>query len=232
MDITNTIDMKRTILHLLHGMASFVLATVLLTSCDNTDWDDYIGKPYDATLTIQPEYELRSLGEYPGWYRPCICGTDENGNICTYSAKAIEGFDFEEGYIYTIHIHAQPNRKEAVWGDAPPYNYSMLKLYDKIYVGIDETGAHEETLQLTDSLVDIGHDFPFDGYLAINTKTGTSIKLCRGEVIGFESSYDRTRRHRYTMRVKVYPQQQPTTPLTQNRDKYRLVELLETTELP
>lgn len=212
-------------------MVCMLLGLPLLTACDNNDWDEYVGKPYNTKLTILPEYGIKSDNLWGIWFSPCFYAIDEQGDTLSFHKNQINGFTFEEGNTYTVQIHAQPSPKEAVWADAPPYTYSLVKLYGQQHVGIDESTAHEEVWQMTDSLVDVGHGKRERGYNTTNAQTGEAFELLRGEVIGFEP-VDDDKRHTYTVRVRIYPQQKPTNPINHHLYKIRLVELLDTTELP
>lgn len=210
-------DMKRLLV-----LCGVMLCAFSFVACDNDD-DEYIGEPYDATLTIQPECGIEGIAASSYFVQPCIYATNDKGDtVNVFSLREINGFDYEEGNKYVVRIHATPNKKEAVWGDAPAYQYSLTKVISKTFVGINTTGVHRETYRLHWQETN-GSDFPhFD---ATNVKTGESTIFAYGEIIGFNPAINdpNSTPTDTTVTVDVYPRSEPTNRISNHKALYRIV---------
>lgn len=201
-----------------------IACSFLTVSCDNDD-DEYIGKPYDATLTIQPECGIDGIPVTSYCFQPCIYATnDHNDTVNVFSLKEINGFDYEEGNKYVVRIHATPNKKEAVWGDAPAYFYHLTQVISKTYVGINTTGVHRETYHLHWQEANESNYVPhFD---ATNVKTGESTTFAYGEIIGFTPAFafnPSAAPLDTTVTVDVYPRSKATNGFNNHKALYRIV---------
>ena len=202
-----------------------LVACCFLTASCNNDDDEYIGKPYDDILTIQPECGIESIPASSYFVHPCIYATNDRGDtVNVFSLKEINGFDYEEGNKYVIRIHATPNKKEAVWGDAPAYYFNLTQVISKIFVGINSTGVHGETYRLHWQEASESNDFPhFD---ATNVNTGESTTFIYGEIIGFTPNFGLDSTIAYsdtTVTVDVYPKSKTTNPYNNHKAIYRIV---------
>lgn len=139
-----------------------------------------------------------------------------------FSLREINGFDYEEGNKYLVRIHATPNKKEAVWGDAPAYQYSLTQVISKTFVGINTTGVHRETYRLRWQETS-GSDIPH--YDATNVKTGESAIFAYGEIIGFKPAINdpNSTPADTTVTVDVYPRSEPTNSISNHKALYRIV---------
>lgn len=204
--------------------STMLIACCFLTaSCDN-DNDEYIGKPYDTTLTIQPECGIDGIPATSYYFHPCIYATNDQGDtVNVFSLHEINGFDYEEGNKYVVRIHATPNKKEAVWGDAPTYYYNLTQIISKTYVGINTMGVHRETYRLHWQESSESKDFPhFD---ATNVKTGEKTIFVYGEIIGFKPTVNvsTSAPEDTTVTVDVYPRSEPTNSVSNHKALYRIV---------
>ena len=198
--------------------AAMMLAMGMLASCDK---DDAKGDYTEVwTVNIEPEFVLS--GDFWGGFTPvypAMKAIDDEGNhIGTFTMGQIKGFDFEEGYRYKLEIQAKDIVKAALeedgvyFVDAPRYEFSLLKVLSKEYVGIRQEGRRD--LEMDVQFVRVRSTNEIDSWeyrLLLGTVVGTdeTILMHSFEIAGldeywiFQEFLDNGTVNDYRVRMKV-----------------------------
>ena len=194
-----------------------LLAMGMLAGCNKDDAGNYTEV---WTVNIEPEFVLNgnSWGGYTPVY-PAMKALDDEGNrIGTFMMDEIKGFDFEEGYRYKLQIEAKDVVKAALeedgvyFVDAPRYQFSLLKVLNKEYVGIRQEGRRD--LEMDVQLVRVRSTNEIDSWeygLLLGKVVGTdeTILMHTFEIAGldeywiFQEFLDDGKVNDYQVRMKV-----------------------------
>ena len=171
--------------------AILMLAALTACSADDAVYDGdghgtvRTGKYTEVwTVMIEPEYVLG--GDFWGGYTsiyPVMEATDGAGNrTATFMMDQINGFEFEEGYRYRLQIEAEdvlaPLVEQGIYlADASRYNFTLLEVLSKEYVGIREEGRRDLEMDVQMVHVRSTNDFYSWQY-----------SLLRGTVVGSEET--------------------------------------------
>ena len=199
-----------------------LLAAGLLASCGKDE--DYAE---EWTVNIEPEFVLG--GDFWGGYTPVIPlmeATDDEGNcVGAFMMGQIKGFDFEEGYRYKLQIEARdvltPLMEEGIYlADASRYEFTLLKVLSKEYVGIRQEGRRD--LEMDVQMVRVRSTNEYDSWeygLLLGTVVGTdeTIPMAMFEIFGLEEPWifqeyldDGTvNDYRVRMKVSITPSDSP-----------------------
>lgn len=215
-------------------LAMLMLAAVTACSSD----DDAVGKYTETwTVNIEPEFVLN--GNFWGGYTsiwPVMEATDNAGNrTATYMMDEIKGFEFEEGYRYKLQIEAQdvlaPLEEQGIyWADASRYEFRLLKVLSKEYVGIREEGRRDVEMDVEWSRVrskDEADSWQYALLVGTVVGTGETIYMAPFEIAGLndskgasefvESDCDPIVKYRVRMKVSITPSDRPVYGSIQRR---------------
>ncbi|MDE0041669.1 MAG: DUF4377 domain-containing protein [Candidatus Poribacteria bacterium] len=97
------------------------------------------GEDHTEVLTIGP-YTKRCQGFIE---QDCFMEYNEEARQWHFFYDAIEGFDFEPGYIYTLEVRLE--EREPGLQDVGRYSYHLVKIVDKVKAPDDFDYAENET---------------------------------------------------------------------------------------
>lgn len=102
-----------------------LLLSSLIIGCDRDDAE------HTEILTIGP-YRTECVGAHP---QECYLEYNEEAEAWHFFYEAIQGFDYEEGYIYTLKVSLH-ERPEGIQ-DAGRYAYRLIEIISKEPAPID-----------------------------------------------------------------------------------------------
>ena len=135
--------MKQKFLILL--MMAFGLVACVLDDESETKW-----KPKTETWTviIEPEYVMgySSWGAYSSIGVQMDAFNEKGERIGRFYSGEIKGFTFEEGYRYKLRIEATTTDPGIM--DGPAYDFQLIEVISKEYIGISKEGRREVTMDV------------------------------------------------------------------------------------
>ncbi|MGP1435139.1 MAG: DUF4377 domain-containing protein [Phocaeicola sp.] len=220
--------------HISLTMLSLLLISFLSTSCNKDEEIEAYGNTHKVkntqtlTLSIEPEYYLSGVVLNNNYLIPIYKGHNINGKIddvYSFTKNEISGFDYEEGYNYTIKVK-QYNIIDAPM-DASSAIYRLKKVISKDYVGINKKDEQIITLEIPDKPISIQVPRYRKGDLinvfpALVKETGEIINLIQGEIIGLTQKPYTT----YIVKVSKIPTKDSVNPFNLNPYRFRLIEVL------
>ena len=220
--------------HFSLAMLSLLLVFSLSTSCNKEEDIEVYGKTYKVkstqtlTLNIEPEYYLSGVVLSNNYLIPVYKGYNTNGekdDALFFTKNNISGFEYEEGYNYTIRVK-QYNIIDPPM-DASSAIYELKKIISKDYIGINKKGEQIITLEIP--ATPIGIQLPqyregslINVYPALIEETGETINLMQGEIIGLTQIPQTT----YKVKVSRIPTKNSVSPFNLNPYRFRLIEIL------
>ena len=217
----------------------FIILSLLLilfssTSCNKDEEIEAYGNTFKVkntqtlTLSIEPEYYLSGVILNNDYLIPIYKGHNINGKIgdvYSFTKDEISGFEYEEGYNYTIKVK-QYNIIDPPM-DASSAIYKLKKVISKDYVGINKKDEQIITLEIPDKPISIQAPRYRKGdlinvYPALVKETGETINLMQGEIIGLtQKPYTA-----YIVKVSKIPTKDSVSPFSLNPYRFRLIEIL------
>ena len=131
--------------------ALLMVGAGLLSACslDDSDLEADEWKPKTETweMIVKPEYVMgHSSWGVGGVCFPQIEAFNEKDEQLRFLTDEIEGFTFEEGYLYFLLVDATTTDPRIM--DGPGYTYKLNKVLHKVYVGISQEGRREVTMDV------------------------------------------------------------------------------------
>ena len=114
---------RKRILKLIGAAMLLAVVTVCLTACSK----DEEGAEY-WTVTLEEHYAPYQ-NDIEGW--KSVFGMRDNGEGVLFSEGEIEGFSYEEGYVYKLLIKATPTLQQIGTCNPPPYTFELVKVISK-----------------------------------------------------------------------------------------------------
>ena len=115
--------------------------------------DDEAGTKWEPktetwTVTIEPEYVMGHSwwGAYSGIGVQMVGANEEGKRVGAFYLGEIKGFTFEEGYRYKLRIEATTTDPRIA--DASAYDFKLIEVLSKEYVGIRTEGRREVTMDV------------------------------------------------------------------------------------
>ena len=140
------IEMKQKFLAII-----LMLGAGLFTACT---FDDFESEPSTWepqtetwTVNIEPEYVMGY--SFWGAYTSCCAQMEafnEKAEQMKFFTNEIDGFTFEEGYRYYLKVDATTTNPMMI--DGPCYTFKLNKVLQKEYVGINQEGRREVTMDV------------------------------------------------------------------------------------
>ena len=121
---------RKRILKLLGATMLLAVVTVCLTACSK----DEEGTEY-WTVTLEDHYASYQ-NDIVGW--KSVFGMRDNGEGMLFSEGEIEGFSYEEGYVYQLLIKATPTLQQIGTCNPPPYTFELVKVISKERMKFDD----------------------------------------------------------------------------------------------
>ncbi len=199
--------------------------------------DDEAGTKWEPkaetwTVTIEPEYVMGHSwwGAYSGIGVQMV-GANDLGEI--------KGFTFEEGYRYKLRIEATTTDPRIA--DASAYDFKLIEVLSKEYVGIRTEGRREVTMDVQMVLMLTPDPASSRGFYFLSGKSvdgGETLDMGIKEIYGAKyemfRKYDETAEdiHRYIcrMRLSITPSEEPV--YAGHNYRIRLEELISQREIP
>ena len=120
--------------------AVFMMA--LLTAC--AEIGELFEREHTETLVLGP-YTQRCFGPFE---QDCFMEYNEEAGQWHFFYDAIEGFDFEPGYIYSLEVRLEDRGTELQ--DVGRYTYHLIKLLNKVKAPDDFDYARNEKPDFSD----------------------------------------------------------------------------------
>lgn len=226
--------MKQTYLVLL--MMAVGLVACALDNEVETKWEP---KTETWTVIIEPEYVMGTSWWGYSSMSVQMVGINEAGErIGTFSPDEIKGFTFEEGYRYTLRIEATTSDPRIA--DGPAYDFKLIEVINKEYVGISKEGRREVTMDVQTVLMLTPDPTSSRGFYFLSGKNvdgGETLDMGIQEIYG--AKYDMFRKydetaddiHRYIcrMRLSITPSDEPV--YAKHNYRIRLEELISQREI-
>lgn len=105
------------------------LSATGFTACSNDEESD--GSEY-WTVTLD-SYQTEQYGVPFNNSYQAVRGVRDNGEIYYFCNGEIEGFSYEEGYVYQLLIQATPTLQQVGTCNPPPYTFKLVKLISKTH---------------------------------------------------------------------------------------------------
>ena len=227
--------MKQKFLILL--MMAFGLVACVLDDESETKW-----KPKTETWTviIEPEYVMgySSWGAYSSIGVQMDAFNEKGERIGRFYSGEIKGFTFEEGYRYKLRIEATTTDPGIM--DGPAYDFQLIEVISKEYIGISKEGRREVTMDVQMVLMLTPDPTSSRGFYFLSGKSvdgGETLDMGMQEIYGAKSEmfckYDETAEdiHRYIcrMRLSITPSEEPV--FAKHNYRIRLEELISQREI-
>lgn len=215
---------------------AFELVACALDGEPETKW-----KPKTETWTviIEPEYVMgySSWGAYSSIGVQMDAFNEKGERIGRFYSDEIKGFTFEEGYRYKLRIEATTTDPGIM--DGPAYEFKLIEVLSKEYVGISKEGRREVTMDVQTVLMLTPDPVSSHGFYFLSGKSvdgGETLDMGMQEIYGakydtFYESDDEGRFHRYNcrMRLSITPSDEPV--YVKHNYRIRLEELISRREV-
>ena len=227
--------MKQKFLILL--MMAFGLVACVLGDESETKW-----KPKTETWTviIEPEYVMG----YSSWGAYSSIGVQMDGfnekgeRIGRFYSGEIKGFTFEEGYRYKLRIEATTTDPGIM--DGPAYDFQLIEVISKEYIGISKEGRREVTMDVQMVLMLTPDPTSSRGFYFLSGKSvdgGETLDMGMQEIYGAKSEMfckygwctDEIHRYICRMRLSITPSDEPV--FAKHNYRIRLEELISQREI-
>ena len=227
--------MKQKFLILL--MMAFGLVACVLDDESETKW-----KPKTETWTviIEPEYVMgySSWGAYSSIGVQMDAFNEKGERIGRFYSGEIKGFTFEEGYRYKLRIEATTTDPGIM--DGPAYDFQLIEVISKEYIGISKEGRREVTMDVQMVLMLTPDPTSSRGFYFLSGKSvdgGETLDMGMQEIYGAKSEMfckygwctDEIHRYICRMRLSITPSEEPVH-ATHNY-RIRLEELISQREI-
>ena len=206
--------------------------------------DDEAGTKWEPkaetwTVTIEPEYVMGHSwwGAYSGIGVQMVGANEEGKRVGAFYLGEIKGFTFEEGYRYKLRIEATTTDPRIA--DASAYDFKLIEVLSKEYVGIRTEGRREVTMDVQMVLMLTADPASSRGFYFLSGKSvdgGETLDMGMQEIYGakydtFYESDDEGRLHRYNcrMRLSITPSDEPV--FAKHNYRIRLEELISQREI-
>ena len=206
--------------------------------------DDEAGTKWEPktetwTVTIEPEYVMGHSwwGAYSGIGVQMVGANEEGKRVGAFYLGEIKGFTFEEGYRYKLRIEATTTDPRIA--DASAYDFKLIEVLSKEYVGIRTEGRREVTMDVQMVLMLTPDPVSSRGFYFLSGKGvdgGETLDMGMQEIYGakydtFYESDDEGRLHRYNcrMRLSITPSDEPV--YVKHNYRIRLEELISRREV-
>ena len=213
-----------------------------LVACALDDEPETKFEPKTGTWTviIEPEYVMGSSywGAYSWGAGVQMEAVNEEGErIGRFYPDEIKGFTFEEGYRYKLRIEATTTDRMMM--DGPAYEFKLIEVLSKEFVGISKEGCREVTMDVQMVLMLTPDPTSSRGFYFLSGKGvdgGETLDMGMQEIYGakydtFYESDDEGRFHRYNcrMRLSITPSDEPV--YVKHNYRIRLEELISRREV-
>ena len=215
---------------------AFGLVACALDGEPETKWEPKTGT---WTVIIEPEYVMG----YSSWGAYSSIGVQMDGfnekgeRIGRFYSGEIKGFTFEEGYRYKLRIEATTT--DPGIEDGPSYDFQLIEVISKEYIGISKEGRREVTMDVQMVLMLTPDPTSSRGFYFLSGKGvdgGETLDMGMQEIYGakydtFYESDDEGRFHRYNcrMRLSITPSDEPV--YVKHNYRIRLEELISRREV-
>jgi hypothetical protein len=227
--------MKQKFLILL--MMAFGLVACVLDDESETKW-----KPKNETWTviIEPEYVMgySSWGAYSSIGVQMDAFNEKGERIGRFYSGEIKGFTFEEGYRYKLRIEATTTDPGIM--DGPAYDFQLIEVISKEYIGISKEGRREVTMDVQMVLMLTPDPTSSRGFYFLSGKSvdgGETLDMGMQEIYGAKSEMfckygwctDEIHRYICRMRLSITPSDEPV--FAKHNYRIRLEELISQREI-
>ena len=227
--------MKQKFLILL--MMAFGLVACVLDDESETKW-----KPKTETWTviIEPEYVMgySSWGAYSSIGVQMDAFNEKGERIGRFYSGEIKGFTFEEGYRYKLRIEATTTDPGIM--DGPAYDFQLIEVISKEYIGISKEGRREVTMDVQMVLMLTPDPTSSRGFYFLSGKSvdgGETLDMGMQEIYGAKSEMfckygwctDEIHRYICRMRLSITPSDEPV--FAKHNYRIRLEELISQREI-
>lgn len=207
--------------------------------------DDEAGTKWEPktetwTVTIEPEYVMGHSwwGAYSGIGVQMVGANEEGKRVGAFYLGEIKGFTFEEGYRYKLRIEATTTDRMMM--DGPAYEFKLIEVLSKEFVGISKEGRREVTMDVQMVLMLTPNPASSRGFYFLSGKSvdgGETLDMGMNEIYG--AKYEMFRKygetvediHRYIcrMRLSITPSEEPV--FAKHNYRIRLEELISQREI-
>ena len=214
-----------------------------LVACALDDEPETKWKPKTETWTviIEPEYVMGSSywGAYSWGAGVQMEAVNEEGErIGRFYPDEIKGFTFEEGYRYKLRIEATTTDRMMM--DGPAYEFKLIEVLSKEYVGISKEGRREVTMDVQTVLMLTPNPASSRGFYFLSGKSvdgGETLDMGMQEIYGAKSEMfckygwctDEIQRYICRMRLSITPSDEPV--FAKHNYRIRLEELISQREI-
>ena len=227
--------MKQKFLILL--MMAFGLVACVLDGEPETKW-----KPKTETWTviIEPEYVMgySSWGAYSSIGVQMDAFNEKGERIGRFYSDEIKGFTFEEGYRYKLRIEATTTDPGIM--DGPAYDFQLIEVISKEYIGISKEGRREVTMDVQMVLMLTPDLTSSRGFYFLSGKSvdgGETLDMGMQEIYGAKSEMfckygwctDEIHRYICRMCLSITPSDEPV--FAKHNYRIRLEELISQREI-
>ena len=213
-----------------------------LVACALDDESETKWKPKTETWTviIEPEYVMG----YSSWGAYSSIGVQMDGfnekgeRIGRFYSGEIKGFAFEEGYRYKLRIEATTT--DPGIEDGPSYDFQLIEVISKEYIGISKEGRREVTMDVQMVLMLTPDPTSSRGFYFLSGKSvdgGETLDMGMQEIYGAKSEMfckygwctDEIQRYICRMRLSITPSDEPV--FAKHNYRIRLEELISQREI-
>lgn len=207
--------------------------------------DDEAGTKWEPkaetwTVTIEPEYVMGHSwwGAYSGIGVQMVGANEEGKRVGAFYLGEIKGFTFEEGYRYKLRIEATTTDPRIA--DASAYDFKLIEVLSKEYVGIRTEGRREVTMDVQMVLMLTPDPASSRGFYFLSGKSvdgGETLDMGMQEIYGAKSEMfckygwctDEIHRYICRMRLSITPSEEPV--YAGHNYRIRLEELISQLEI-
>ena len=207
--------------------------------------DDEAGTKWEPktetwTVTIEPEYVMGHSwwGAYSGIGVQMVGANEEGKRVGAFYLGEIKGFTFEEGYRYKLRIEATTTDPRIA--DASAYDFKLIEVLSKEYVGISKEGRREVTMDVQTVLMLTPDPASSRGFYFLSGKSvdgGETLDMGMQEIYGAKSEMfckygwctDEIHRYICRMRLSITPSDEPV--FAKHNYRIRLEELISQREI-
>ena len=220
-----------------------LMMAVGLVACALDDEPETKWEPKTGTWTviIEPEYVMGSSywGAYSWGASVQMEAVNEEGErIGRFYPDEIKGFTFEEGYRYKLRIEATTTDRMMM--DGPAYEFKLIEVLSKEYVGISKEGRREVTMDVQTVLMLTPDPASSRGFYFLSGKSvdgGETLDMGMQEIYGAKSEMfckygwctDEIHRYICRMRLSITPSDEPV--FAKHNYRIRLEELISQREI-
>ena len=213
-----------------------------LVACALDDEPESKWKPKTETWTviIEPEYVMgySSWGAYSSIGVQMDAFNEKGERIGRFYSGEIKGFTFEEGYRYKLRIEATTTDPGIM--DGPSYDFQLIEVISKEYIGISKEGRREVTMDVQMVLMLTPDPTSSRGFYFLSGKSvdgGETLDMGMQEIHGAKSEMfckygwctDEIQRYICRMRLSITPSDEPV--FAKHNYRIRLEELISQREI-